>query len=874
MQEKPSESGIRIDNLLTMALQKKSLNRNRFQLVLLALLGSLSSIITLLSMFSPACNTPIVVLCTCAVLLFFCWHAGHIGGAHVSMAVFFLCYLAFFIWQREAAAAGVIHLLNDGYQTINLTDWYYFDPPEGFDPEYCTTLVLCLVLVPILWLLSYAVMRFQNFFLSLLITFPFVEIGFFFGIVPEHLPAFGMFAFWCGMGAVQIAGSGCYRKNGKAGFMRRRNTFSPVPDMKFLVTEYAGSLTAIAVVLLMVVCDLTLGAVQYKRPYKVRQLRSDFQHYAASIDWSDLSTLIPDILKNGPGSEADDKIDLGSNDRREFDEVTVSRVVFTDAPHGPVYLKFATYADYGRSSWSVLPENAYSDPVFQTAEAAGMYPPEYLYCTAGALESRTIGLTLEQPNEILAQCIPYGFAPNSRIPCKGDVTGHTQTDRYLIFGGWNYEYLFEQCSYTPMTVSDLISHCPPEQAAKLEPIARDRLTETVYVPQSDYMFELSGVLPDKQAEAEILSACGYGDFARAHYLDVPQSAAMDTIRSRYADLLDRFDAASATPAETILEMQLLRERLCAQVSYSLSPGKTPPSRDFAAYFLLENKKGYCTHYATAAVLLCRMAGIPARYCEGYVVDNVLSEHSGPDGSPYIYADILDSNAHAWCEVYLDGIGWMPFEFTYSYFTPPEFIHEQTTDPTESLTEPPTAPPPAETVTAPPTEAPSLAATGSTQPVPAPRTPGQEGSKLIHTIITVLLWAACIVLAVTVLCFCFVTARAAAIRRRKRAFSDPALAADAAWRFFLSLLRECGTDTDATTTAALAESAHAACGSHLPDDMLDAALEAGKKHRYSPHGASEQDYRAIIRAAVRLAASLYRSAKPLQKFRLKWIRHYL
>ena len=40
--------------------------------------------------------------------------------------------------------------------------------------------------------------------------------------------------------------------------------------------------------------------------------------------------------------------------------------------------------------------------------------------------------------------------------------------------------------------------------------------------------------------------------------------------------------------------------------------------DYISYFLAKNKKGYCTHFASAGTMILRYMGIPARYVEGYV----------------------------------------------------------------------------------------------------------------------------------------------------------------------------------------------------------------------------------------------------------------
>lgn len=87
--------------------------------------------------------------------------------------------------------------------------------------------------------------------------------------------------------------------------------------------------------------------------------------------------------------------------------------------------------------------------------------------------------------------------------------------------------------------------------------------------------------------------------------------------------------------------------------YDLETPFTPDSSDFVSHFLLTSRRGYCVHYASAAVLLLRSEGIPARYVSGYLAQVPLS------GSTVV----PDSAAHAWVELYLDGYGWYPVEVT-------------------------------------------------------------------------------------------------------------------------------------------------------------------------------------------------------------------
>lgn len=81
------------------------------------------------------------------------------------------------------------------------------------------------------------------------------------------------------------------------------------------------------------------------------------------------------------------------------------------------------------------------------------------------------------------------------------------------------------------------------------------------------------------------------------------------------------------------------------------------SDDFVENFLTA-KEGYCVHFATAMTVMLRTQGIPARYVSGYNVPKGESET----------VTVTEERAHAWCEVYFEGIGWIPFEPTASLGT--------------------------------------------------------------------------------------------------------------------------------------------------------------------------------------------------------------
>ena len=127
-------------------------------------------------------------------------------------------------------------------------------------------------------------------------------------------------------------------------------------------------------------------------------------------------------------------------------------------------------------------------------------------------------------------------------------------------------------------------------------------------------------------------------------------------------------------------VQKLGDYFEAEIPYTIRPGATPRNQDFVNFFLTKNRKGYCAHFASTAVLTFRELGIPARYCEGYAVsyyqilsrgelvegeeyDNYYSGYNALGRTGVVSVNATDANAHAWVEIYVKGKGWIIAEVT-------------------------------------------------------------------------------------------------------------------------------------------------------------------------------------------------------------------
>ena len=139
----------------------------------------------------------------------------------------------------------------------------------------------------------------------------------------------------------------------------------------------------------------------------------------------------------------------------------------------------------------------------------------------------------------------------------------------------------------------------------------------------------------------------------------------------------------------------IKNYLSRYYSYTLDAQAPPSNIDFVTFFLLKGKEGYCTYFASAMTVLCRMVGLPARYVEGYLAQ---PNESG-------IARVTGLNAHAWTEVYFSGFGWLPFDAT-----PPQQL--ENTPPEESP---------------PPEPSPSPSPENSPEPTPTPTPAPNEES---------------------------------------------------------------------------------------------------------------------------------------------------
>lgn len=178
----------------------------------------------------------------------------------------------------------------------------------------------------------------------------------------------------------------------------------------------------------------------------------------------------------------------------------------------------------------------------------------------------------------------------------------------------------------------------------------------------------------------------YDAFVHETYTQVP-----DETRQALSDILS--ELVGEEDADPYQYIPQILEYVSTSARYDLNTPAVPDGEDFVSWFLHDSETGYCVHYATAATILLRCLGVPARYVTGYYTDVYENE----------WTTVTSDDAHAWVEIYLNGIGWLVLDPTPAADTPAQTVPEETvtaaTDPIDTPqedtppadTEPPAAP---------------------------------------------------------------------------------------------------------------------------------------------------------------------------------------
>ncbi len=131
-----------------------------------------------------------------------------------------------------------------------------------------------------------------------------------------------------------------------------------------------------------------------------------------------------------------------------------------------------------------------------------------------------------------------------------------------------------------------------------------------------------------------------------YYLQLPAS---------FPDSVSQQAIKVTADARTPYEKVMAISKYLSQFPYQVKISPPPKGTDPVAYFLFQQKSGFCLYYASAMAVMLRSVGVPARLAVGYLPGD-------PGKQPGQYL-LRDNAYHAWPQIYLNGYGWIDFEAT-------------------------------------------------------------------------------------------------------------------------------------------------------------------------------------------------------------------
>lgn len=632
--------------------------------------------------------------------------------------------------------------------------------------------LLALVVAAVLGvLLALAVVRMPSFSAAFLLTGPFALLPLCISVTPAWAPLMALILAWCAMGLSSLV-----RRQDQAGAARL--TLLALP----------------AAALLLVLLGLAMPRDSYQRPRWADDALDSINNWVSHLDVTLFDGKGPfGFGSGGSFADADGKVSLNDAGPLRFSGRTVLEVD-TDL-RGRIYLRGFSSAVYEDGSWNPMPEDSYSWMFWDgTQESA---PSPFLngvsYPSLDGFQPLNFPALADRdafPDKDYAKVTVrnvgadpgYVYVPYHILSQPDELSGAKfVNDSYLARANdvWTHT-VYVQPNCDPLSGAEL-----PSEAAQAES------TYTNFVYNSSYMAVYEDVVDAIEGVVRDLAG------PMADYLPG------GTDNPAYQELTDLLNTPTdmtriqKNNAYHLALAKIVAAYLDGLAEYNPDTPATPEGEDFVSYFLTESHEGYCMHFASAATLILRYMGIPARYVTGYVVDVPASGH----------VNVPDSAAHAWVEIYLEGYGWEPVEVTPAYAG---------SNPGQSGTVEPTPTP-----TAAPTPTATQAPQASARPSAAPDETEQDQEEAVPLDLRFIL----IPLAAVLIVLAFPVRRSIGRARREKKFRQ-----------------------DSTNRAVIAAYLHLKklerWGGQTPEEVAELA----KKAKFSHHTLTEEERSTAVEAA--------------------------
>lgn len=545
------------------------------------------------------------------VIMFLCYMSMHYRYSKLSilMYIIFIILISWII--RDYIINGFFNIWNMFAAYFNMyyeASLYEFLIDEHIK-MWSNTLFMLAIMTVIMFLYAYLKWRRNQSIIAFLLTIPLLIFPVLVGVLPDTI----CFIAYVAIGLSIIGG--------------RR--FKKVESTANIHARISRIVLCISILLFLFVYFI-FPPSKYEKTVDVEKTKITMQNKLMSITKEDFfdGTILDEWLPfgNGVASGGLNSGRLGRAASVEFLNETALTIIASDNIQSGTFLRGYIGSQYNKDSWKQLSKADYKDLEQINLEYKASGATQELienkrleYVGFGNLCNMTIKEKSINKSGFL---IPYFTNKPISINKKGQLIFNDirKSNEYSIsFNAFQYQ--------NPYILSYFDNWI----------IMLDEDYSTIESKYRDYVYDVYTKLPDEYAEL---------------------SSVMSVFQR---------DNNQLTINEVLERIQYITYYLKHETKYSLSPGLLPKGKDFVSYFLNENRKGYCTHYASAAAVMLRYLGIPTRYVEGYVITQYdIDKGSVSEKDKTITMNIKDSNAHAWIEVYLDKMGWVPFEVTPGY----------------------------------------------------------------------------------------------------------------------------------------------------------------------------------------------------------------
>ena len=661
-----SKNGILIDGDITLSCDKEP-NKISFKAVkfLIALCTVICTIFMTVSFMDIDIIYPSVLLLL--TMLTFAFSA--LDSSSKILKAIGLGYIAIqtaaFIPMASSIQNGFFIVINIYLKKANQPNsafGAYLNEIRPYDYEYYATCFFVFIGSIIVLFLALSCIFRIDFPLMFFITFPFFELGMYWGWKPKTWTAIGLIICWITVLALQIINHSTNkagRKNTFAVHKRKKAFYFTSPKIKqhFFAIYARGIVLLCAGIFLSSIIFSTISG--FVRPESFTQMRRDISNAVDNFSFTSMKNMFEDYdggldlfgVKTVGGTNGGI---LGQADSISFNGSTALKVGMSK-PDYPLYLRGYVAGEYDENSWKNV-EVAEDDEIVQLFDDYDLNIQDFNYY-------------MNDVNNQLA--IMNGF----------DTIGTNQTiDVTVVGASKKFVYAPYMTDYSSDTNSgDDKMVCTPESYVNL----RKKKYSLRFADMSslggnwnDIIGSLiNGFSDDTNLNAE------YRSFVNENYTDVYESKILDNVYNEITEQYMYGEEVMSAGADITYITDAISAYFSDNYKYTLSPGTTPKDEDFIDYFLKEQREGYCSYYASAGVMLMRKFGYPARYVEGYVVLPSQFTSDESDAS----AVVTDKSAHAWCEIYIDNIGWLPCEFTPGYDNDNPNLTEKEKNPSATTT---------------------------------------------------------------------------------------------------------------------------------------------------------------------------------------------